>query len=110
MRARYVVDRGARYLLLASALVSIVIVFLVFYFTIRDTLHSAAPESAGYQPVIPSVREPYLSPDGSMILYLQPVGTVGAYDVWVANADGSNPHNVTNVPGTYKECARWGGF
>jgi hypothetical protein len=81
-----------------------------FYFTIRDTLHAAVPESAGYQPVIPFVKEPYLSPDGSMILYMQPVGTVGAYDVWVANADGSNQHNVTNVPGTYKMCARWGGL
>ncbi len=80
-----------------------------FYFAIKDTLHVAVPESAGYQPVVPYAKEPYLSPDGSMILYLQPVGTVGAYDVWVSNADGSNPHNVTNVPGTYKECARWGG-
>ncbi|MBE9508358.1 MAG: PD40 domain-containing protein, partial [Chloroflexi bacterium] len=42
-----------------------------------------------------AVYEPYLSPDGSMILYTQPVGTVGAYDIWVANADGSNPRNVT---------------
>ncbi|MCP4542057.1 MAG: serine/threonine protein kinase [Chloroflexi bacterium] len=81
-----------------------------FYFAIGDTLHSASPGSEGYQPVIPFAREPYLSPDGSMILYLQPVGTVGAYDVMVANADGSNQHNVTNVPGTYKECARWGNF
>ncbi len=81
-----------------------------FYFTIKHTLHWAVPTSAGYQPVLPVAYEPYLSPDGSMILYMQPVGTVGAYDVWVANADGSNPHNVTNAPETYKLCARWGGY
>ena len=81
-----------------------------FYFTIKDTLHYAAPEVAGYHVVLPLAFEPYLSPDGSMILYKQPAGTVGAYDIWVANADGSNPRNVTNAPETYKDCARWGGF
>lgn len=81
-----------------------------FYFTIDRTLHQASPHSDGYQPVLPIAYETYLSPDGSMFLYLQPVGTVGAYDVWVANADGSNPRNVTNAPETHKLCARWGGY
>jgi hypothetical protein len=79
-----------------------------YYFTIGDTLHRASPFAAGYEPVIPYVREAYLSPDGSMVLWMQPVGTVGAYDIWVANVDGSNAHNVTNAPETYKQCARWG--
>ena len=79
-----------------------------FYFAIKQTLHSASPTAGGYQPVIPTAFEPYLSPDGSMILYTQPVGTVGAYDIWVANADGSSQRNVTNAPTTYKQCARWG--
>jgi serine/threonine protein kinase len=79
-----------------------------FYFTINNTVHAAAPEAAGYYPVIPTALEPYLSPDGSMFLYKLPVGTVGAYDFWVVNADGSNPRNVTNAPETYKLCARWG--
>ena len=79
-----------------------------FYFTIDHTLHQASPHSAGYQPVAPIAYEPYLSPDGSMILYTQPVGTAGAHDLWVADTDGSNPRNVTNAPGTYKLCARWG--
>ena len=79
-----------------------------FYFTIEHTLHQASPTSAGYQPVIPVAYQPYLSPDGSTILYMQPVGTVGAYDIWVTNADGSNPRNVTNAAETYKVCARWG--
>jgi len=79
-----------------------------FYFTLDNTLHRASPNAAGYQPVLPIAYETSISPDGSMILYLQPVGIVGAYDVWVANADGSNQHNVTNAPDTYKLCARWG--
>ncbi|MFQ6101778.1 MAG: protein kinase [Anaerolineae bacterium] len=81
-----------------------------FYFPIDRTLHVAGPDITGYQPVIPIAYEPYLSPDSSMILYLQPVGTVGAYDIWVTNADGSNPRNVTNAPETYKLCPRWGGY
>ena len=59
--------------------------------------------------MIPTAYEPYLSPDGSTILYRLPVGTVGAYDVMVINADGTGPHNVTNAPETYKVCARWRG-
>jgi hypothetical protein len=78
-----------------------------FYFTLNHLLHRASPTGAGYQPVI-TAYEPYLSADGTMILYRQPVGTVGAYDVWVANADGANPRNVTNAPDAYKLCARWG--
>lgn len=81
-----------------------------FYFTIKHTLHQASPYSAGYQPAIPTAYEPYLSPDGSMFVYLVPVGTVGAYDIWVANADGSNPRNVTNASEAYKLCSRWGGY
>jgi serine/threonine protein kinase len=80
-----------------------------FYFTIDHTLHRASPYAAGYEPVIPIAYESHLSPDGSMLLYLQPVGTVGAYDLWVAGADGSNARNVTGAPSTYKLCARWGG-
>lgn len=79
-----------------------------FYFTIDQTLHRASPTSAGYQAVIPAAYESYLSPSGAMILYMQPVGTAGAYDIYVANADGSNPRNVTNAANTYKLCARWG--
>ena len=39
-----------------------------FYFTINNTVHAAAPEAAGYYPVIPTALEPYLSPDGSMLM------------------------------------------
>lgn len=78
-----------------------------FYFTINHTLHRAPVANAGYEPVLPTAYEPYFSPDGTQILYMQPVGTVGAYAIWVANADGSNAHPVTNAPTTYKLCARW---
>lgn len=81
-----------------------------FYFTVDHTLHMARPGAAGYQPALSTAYEPYLSPDGSMILYRLPVGTVGAYDVMVANYDGSNQHNMTNAPEVYKLCARWGGY
>jgi hypothetical protein len=81
-----------------------------FYFTVDHTLHMARPGAAGYQPVLSTAYEPYLSPDGSMLLYRLPVGTVGAYDVMVANYDGSNQHNTTNAPEVYKLCARWGGY
>jgi len=40
MPTRYVVDRGVRVLLLISALVSIFIVFLIFYFTTREGLQA----------------------------------------------------------------------
>jgi serine/threonine protein kinase len=81
-----------------------------FYFTVDHTLHMARPGAAGYQPVISTAYEPYLSPDGSSILYRMPVGTAGAYDVMVANYDGSGQHNATNAPEVYKLCARWGGY
>ena len=38
MQVRKLVDRGVKYLLLASALLSVFIVFLIFYFTVREAL------------------------------------------------------------------------
>ena len=38
MQLRYVVDRIVRYLLLFLAMVSLVIVFLIFYFTVREAM------------------------------------------------------------------------
>jgi predicted Ser/Thr protein kinase len=81
-----------------------------FYFVIGNELHRASPYEAGYQPVAADVRGYYLSPDGAMVVYLKPVGAVGAYDVMVVNATGprGEPVNVTNAPETVKKCARWG--
>jgi serine/threonine protein kinase len=81
-----------------------------FYFVIGQELHRASPYEAGYQPVANEVYNFQLSPNGQMVLYLKPVGAVGAYDVMVVNATGARgePINVTNAPDTQKMCARWG--
>ena len=81
-----------------------------FYFMIDRELHRASPHEGGYQPVASDVYEYQLSPDSSMIMYLKPVGSVGAYDIMVVNARGprGEPVNVTNAPDTQKRCARWG--
>jgi hypothetical protein len=46
------------------------------------------------QVVAPDNRDAYLSPDGRSILYH--VGQPGARQVWIANADGSSPRNLSN--------------
>ena len=48
-----------------------------------------------------------LSPDGSMLYYLQAVGSVGATDVFIINVDGSGLRNLTNAPVAFKQCPRW---
>jgi serine/threonine protein kinase len=80
-----------------------------FYFGIDKQLHRASPYEAGYQAVAAEVNQPWLSPDGLMVLYLKPVGTVGAYDVMVVNTTGprGEPINVTNAPDIQKLCPRW---
>jgi serine/threonine protein kinase len=80
-----------------------------FYFGINKELHRASPYEAGYQAVAAEVHQPFVSPDGSMILYLKPVGTLGNYDIMVVNATGprGEPVNVTNVSDIQKLCPRW---
>jgi serine/threonine-protein kinase len=81
-----------------------------FYFMVDKELHRASPHEGGYQPVASDVYDYQLSADSSMIMYLKPVGSAGAYDVMVVNARGprGEPVNVTNAPDTQKRCARWG--
>ena len=50
---------------------------------------------------------PQFSPDGSVIYYLKPVGSEGASDIFVVNADGSGDRNLTNSPFAHKSCPRW---
>ena len=80
-----------------------------FYFGINKELHRASPYEAGYQAVAAEVNHPFLSPNGSMILYLKPVGALGNYDIMVVNATGprGEPANVTNVSDIQKLCPRW---
>ncbi len=76
-----------------------------FFFLIGDTVYRASP-SGGYDTILPIAYQPEYSADGSMILYRKPVGP-GVNDVFVSNADGSNPRNVTNVGHVDKSCASW---
>ncbi len=76
-----------------------------FFFLIKDTVYRGFP-TGGYTEILPIAYEPEYSADGSMILYRKPVGP-GVNDVFVANADGSNPRNVTNVGHVDKSCASW---
>lgn len=77
----------------------------VFLFIVGDTVYRGFP-TGGYAEILPIAYQPYYSADGSMILYRKPVGP-GVNDVFVANADGSNPRNVTNLVSVDKSCAAW---
>ncbi len=77
-----------------------------FFFIIGDTVYQAFPTGSGYNEILPIAYQPDYSADGSMILYRKPVGP-GVNDVFVANSDGSNPRNVTNVGHADKSCAAW---
>ena len=35
------------------------------------------------------------SPDGTQLLYVAPAGSSGTLNIWLINADGSNPHNIS---------------
>ncbi len=50
---------------------------------------------------------PQLSPDGSQLYYLKPVGNEGASDVFIVNVDGTGERNLTNAPIAHKFCPRW---
>jgi len=68
------------------------------------------PGMDNYRTIIGTIEDtwpPQFSPDGSLIYYLQPVGSEGASDVFVMNTDGSGARNSTNAPIAYKMCPRW---
>ncbi len=76
-----------------------------FLFIVGDTVHQAFLNGS-YNQIIPTAFEPRFSPDGSQILYRKPIAA-GITDVFVANSDGANQHNVTNVTAVDKRCAVW---
>jgi hypothetical protein len=76
-----------------------------FLFVVGDTVHRAFV-NGNYSQIIPTAISPIFSQDGSMILYLKPVGP-GVRDVFVVNSDGSNARNVTNVTAVVKRCPAW---
>jgi hypothetical protein len=77
-----------------------------FLFVVGDTVNAVTPGEAGYFVIIPMAYTPQYSPDGSLIMYLRPVAP-GINDIFIVNADGSNPRNITNVPQTDKLCPVW---
>jgi hypothetical protein len=80
-----------------------------FYFALKKELHRASPYEAGYHAIAGDIFQPFLSPDGSMMMYLKPSGAAGGYDIMVISATGprSEPTNVTNAPDIEKLCPRW---
>jgi serine/threonine protein kinase len=76
-----------------------------FLFVVGDTVYQGFA-GGGYNQIIPIAYEPIFSPDGAHILYRKPVGP-GVNDVFVSNADGTSPRNVTNVQAVDKRCAAW---
>ena len=80
-----------------------------FYFALNRELHRASPYETGYQAIASDIYHPFLSPDGSMVMYLKPAGAAGGYDIMVINATGPRGEltNVTNAPDIEKLCPRW---
>ncbi|MBE2224664.1 MAG: hypothetical protein IAF02_24200, partial [Anaerolineae bacterium] len=76
-----------------------------FLFVTGDTVNRAFPNGS-YNQIIPTGFTPIFSQDGSMILFLKPIGP-GVKDVFVSNSDGSNARNVTNVSTIDKRCHAW---
>jgi hypothetical protein len=76
-----------------------------FLFVTGDTVNRALP-NGGYNQIIPTAYTPIFSQDGSMILYLKPIGP-GVKDIFVSNSDGGDAHNVTNVATIDKRCHAW---
>lgn len=81
-----------------------------FMFAVNRTVNRCLANTAGYIQVIPEIDTswpPQYSPDGSVIYYLKPVGSVGASDIFMVDANGNNASNLTNNPNTQKLCPRW---
>jgi len=76
-----------------------------FLFIVGDTVYRGFP-AGGYAEILPIAYQPSYSADGGMILYRKPIGP-GVNDVFVANADGSNRRNVSNLSSVDKSCAAW---
>jgi serine/threonine protein kinase len=76
-----------------------------FLFVVNDTVNQAFP-TGSYNQIIPIGYNPIFSPDGTRLLYRRPVGP-GVNDIFVANANGTEPRNVTNATAIDKRCAAW---
>ena len=48
------------------------------------------------------------SPDGRKIVFARAVAGASTTDLWVMNADGSNPHAITHTPNVFEVHPDWG--
>jgi Tol biopolymer transport system component len=64
---------------------------------VRDGIYPVAASGAGLHHIVPdpAAGHPRWLPDGTHIAYSAPIGTPATYDIWVANADGSDPVDLT---------------
>ncbi len=75
------------------------IFYVVGAYTTNSAVLSACPDGTHIKPVVSPATYPYPSPDGTKIAYnkLMIIGNSVANDgIWVANADGSSPVQITN--------------
>jgi len=72
---------------------------------VGDTVNRAFLNGT-YNQILYPAYTPIFSPDGSLILFLKPVGP-GVNDVFVSNNDGTMVRNVTNVTIVDKRCPAW---
>jgi dipeptidyl aminopeptidase/acylaminoacyl peptidase len=71
--------------------------FLFPFLTGMAGTPTAATRRSSRSTPTPKDQLPDWSPDGSRIAYVQRTAPVGG-DVWVVNADGSDPHPLTSGP------------
>jgi WD40-like Beta Propeller Repeat len=77
------------------------IFYVVASFTPYSAVVSACPGGTHVQPVISGATFPSPSPDGTKIAYNKIDGVGSNAGVWIANADGSDPEQITDA--TYSD-------
>ena len=72
-------------------------------FTIR-------PDGTGIHMITtgPSDFWPSYSPDGRQIVFSRILAGQATSDLWVMNADGTNPHAITHTPNVIESIPDWG--
>jgi Tol biopolymer transport system component len=84
---------------------------LVFQRLVRDFNIWRAQLGRGDPQVARTVRStrwdftPDLSPDGKKLAFAS--DRTGNMEIWVSNADGSNPRQITSAPGFYSRVPKW---
>jgi Tol biopolymer transport system component len=58
-------------------------------------VYTIGVDESGFGLLIPGAEMPAYSPDGSKIAYVRPDRLERVGDIWVSDADGTNPHRLT---------------